>query len=147
MRLFETRPGDDGLPGPERALAVLALVTGTLMAVVDTTMINLALPTIAADLNVSASRAVWITNLFQVVCAAFLLVFAGISELITRRRLYLFGLATFVAAALGRRCRATWKRCWCFVPFRGWVPPPRCRLARRCIGRFFPRGCWAAPWA
>ncbi len=71
MRLFETRPGDDGLPGPERLLAVLALVTGTLMAVVDTTMINLALPTIAADLGVSASRAVWITNLFQVVCAAF----------------------------------------------------------------------------
>ncbi|BBI70165.2 hypothetical protein HAALTHF_02000n [Vreelandella aquamarina] len=68
MRLFETRPGDDGLPGPERLLAVLALVTGTLMAVVDTTMINLALPTIAADLNVPASRAVWITNLFQVVC-------------------------------------------------------------------------------
>lgn len=101
MRLFETRAGDDGLPGPARALAVLALVTGTLMAVVDTTMINLALPTIAADLNVPASRAVWITNLFQVVCAAFLLVFAGISELITRRRLYLFGLATFVFAALG----------------------------------------------
>ena len=95
MRLFETRPGDDGLPGPERALAVLALVTGTLMAVVDTTMINLALPTIAADLNVSASRSVWITNLFQVVCAAFLLVFAGVSELITRRRLYLFGLAFY----------------------------------------------------
>lgn len=51
MRLFETRAGDDGLPGPARTLAVMALVTGTLMAVVDTTMINLALPTIAADLN------------------------------------------------------------------------------------------------
>lgn len=101
MRLFETRPGDDGLPGPERALAVLALITGTLMAVVDTTMINLALPTIAADLNASASRAVWITNMFQVVCAAFLLVFAGISELMTRRRIYLFGLSTFMVGALG----------------------------------------------
>ncbi|RUR34642.1 MFS transporter [Vreelandella nanhaiensis] len=101
MRLFETRPGDDGLPGPERALAVLALITGTLMAVVDTTMINLALPTIAADLDASASRAVWITNMFQVVCAAFLLVFAGISELVTRRRIYLFGLTTFMVGALG----------------------------------------------
>lgn len=101
MRLFETRPGDDGLPGSERALAVLALITGTLMAVMDTTMINLALPTIAADLNASASRAVWISNMFQVVCAAFLLVFAGISELITRRRIYLFGLSTFMVGALG----------------------------------------------
>ncbi|WP_172118522.1 MFS transporter [Halomonas hibernica] len=101
MRLFQTRPGDDGLPGPERALAVLALITGTLMAVMDTTMINLALPTIAADLNASAARSVWITNMFQVVCAAFLLVFAGISELVTRRRIYLFGLGTFMVGALG----------------------------------------------
>ena len=101
MRLFQTRPGDDGLPGPERALAVLALITGTLMAVMDTTMINLALPTIAADLNASAARSVWITNMFQVVCAAFLLVFAGVSELVTRRRIYLFGLGTFMVGALG----------------------------------------------
>ncbi|WP_447956431.1 MFS transporter [Vreelandella sp. EE7] len=101
MRLFETRPNDDGLPGRERALALLALMTGTTMAVMDTTMINLALPTIAKDLGASASRSVWITNIFQVVCAAFLLVFAALSELITRRRLYLLGLATFVAASIG----------------------------------------------
>jgi len=101
MRLFETRPGDDGLPGAQRLFAVLALITGTLMAVVDTTMINLALPTIAAELEISGAQAVWITNLFQVVCAAFLLVFAGISELVTRRRLYLFGLSVFMLAALG----------------------------------------------
>ncbi len=42
-RLFATREGDDGLPGPERRLAVLALIFGTTMAVVDATMINLAL--------------------------------------------------------------------------------------------------------
>lgn len=98
---------------------MLALVTGTLMAVVDTTMINLALPTIAADLNVPASRAVWITNLFQVVCAAFLLVFAGISELITRRRLYLFGLGTFVVAALGAALSRNLETLLVFRAFQG----------------------------
>lgn len=100
-RLFSTRPGDDGLPGPERRLAVLALVLGTTMAVVDTTMVNLALPSIAADLRVTPSEAVWVTNLFQVACAAFLLVFAGLSELVSRRRLYMAGLALFAVAALG----------------------------------------------
>ena len=100
-RLFTTRPGDDGLPGPERRLAVLALVLGTLMAVVDITMINLALPAIARDLGISAARAVWVTNLFQIVCAAFLLVFAAVSELVSRRRLYVAGLALFVLASLG----------------------------------------------
>ncbi|WP_311947899.1 MFS transporter [Halomonas piscis] len=101
MWLFETREDDDGLPGPERLLAVLALVSGTLMSVVDTTMINLALPSIAADLEVASADVVWVTTIFQVVSAAFLLVFAGLSELVTRRRIYLFGLSTFVLAALG----------------------------------------------
>ncbi|WP_290792942.1 MFS transporter [Halomonas sp.] len=100
-RLFETRPDDDGLPGPERRLAVLALILGTLMAVVDTTMINIALPSIAAGLEVSASRAVWVTNLFQISCAAFLLVFAALSELVSRRRLYVAGVGVFTLAALG----------------------------------------------
>lgn len=100
-RLFETRTGDDGLPGPERRLAVLALILGTLMAVVDTTMVNIALPSIAAGLEVSASRVVWVTNLFQVSSAAFLLVFAALSELLSRRRLYVAGVTVFTLAALG----------------------------------------------
>ncbi len=100
-RLFATRPGDDGLPGPERRLAVLALILGTSMAVVDTTMVNIALPSIAAGLEVSAARAVWVTNLFQISCAAFLLVFAALSELLSRRRLYVAGVGVFTLAALG----------------------------------------------
>ncbi|MCG6658295.1 MFS transporter [Halomonas campisalis] len=100
-RLFETRPGDDGLPGAERRLAVLALILGTLMAVVDTTMVNIALPSIAADLEVPASRAVWVTNLFQISCAAFLLVFAALSELVSRRRIYVAGVGVFTLASLG----------------------------------------------
>ncbi|MFO7647720.1 MFS transporter [Halomonas campaniensis] len=100
-RLFDSRPGDDGLPGPARRLAVLALVLGTLMAVVDTTMVNIALPSIATGLEVSASRAVWVTNLFQISCAAFLLVFAALSELVSRRRLYVAGVGVFTLASLG----------------------------------------------
>ncbi|MCE8020728.1 MFS transporter [Halomonas sp. MCCC 1A11036] len=100
-RLFEDREGDDGLPGPERRLAVLALILGTLMAVVDVTMVNIALPSIARDLGISAARTVWVTNLYQIVCAAFLLVCASFSEMISRRRLYVVGLALFVVASLG----------------------------------------------
>ncbi|RAW08401.1 MFS transporter [Halomonas elongata] len=100
-RLFATREGDDGLPGPERRLAVLALIFGTTMAVVDATMINLALPSIAADLEVASASAVWVTNIFQVTCAAFLLVFSGLSEVVGRRRLYVAGLALFAVSAAG----------------------------------------------
>ncbi|PAU75906.1 MFS transporter [Halomonas salipaludis] len=100
-RLFETRPDDDGLPGRERRIAVLAVMVGTLMAVIDTTMINIALPSIARDLEISAARAVWVVSLFQIVCAATLLLFASLSELVSRRRLYIAGLAVFTLASLG----------------------------------------------
>src|SRR5690554_7410156 len=71
------------------------------MAVVDTTMINIALPSIAASLEVPASRAVWVTNLFQISCAAFLLVFAALSQLFSRRRIYVAGVGVFTLASLG----------------------------------------------
>ncbi|EPC01789.1 hypothetical protein L861_21425 [Litchfieldella anticariensis FP35 = DSM 16096] len=101
MRLFETRPDDDGLPGPERRIAMLVLVLGTLMAVIDTTMINIALPSIARDLRIAPSRAVWVLSLFQIVCAATLLLFASLSELLSRRRLYIAGLTLFTLASWG----------------------------------------------
>ncbi len=100
-RLFSSRPDDDGLPGPERRLAVMALILGTLVSVMDTTMVNIALPSIAAGLEVSASRAVWVTNLYQIVCAALLLVFAALSELVSRRRIYVTGVIVFTLASLG----------------------------------------------
>lgn len=118
-RLFETRSGDDGLPGPERRLAVLALILGTLMAVVDTTMVNIALPSIATGLEVSASRVVWVTNLFQVSSAAFLLVFAALSELLSRRRLYVAGVAVFTLAALGSALSTTLESLLVFRALQG----------------------------
>lgn len=100
-RLFETRPGDDGLPGPQRRIAVGALILGTLMAVLDANMVNIALPSIARDLGVAPSQAVWITNIYQLVGAMSLIAFAALSELVTRRLLYIGGLAAFTLASLG----------------------------------------------
>lgn len=99
-RLFVTRPGDEGLPGPQRRLAMLVMVLGTLMSVLDNGIVNIALPTLAQELTVSESRAVWVTNVYQLVCAALLLGFAALSRLIGRRHLYLGGLALFVLASL-----------------------------------------------
>lgn len=100
-RLFSDREGDDGLPSADRRLAVVALTLSTLMSVIDVTMINIALPTMARDLGITDSRAVWITNVFQIVCAAMLLVCAAASELLSRRKIYVFGIAIFTLAAMG----------------------------------------------
>lgn len=99
-RLFETRPGDDGLPGPQRKLALLVLVLGTLMAVLDGGIVNIALPTLARELAVADSRIVWVTNIYQLVTAASLLTFAALSRLLGRHRVYMGGLAVFTLASL-----------------------------------------------
>ncbi|WIX32062.1 MFS transporter [Salinicola sp. JS01] len=99
-RLFEVRDGDDGLPGRERKLALLALVTGTQMAVLDSGIVNIALPTLADELDISGSASIWIANVYQLVTAALLLTFAALSRVIGRHRLYIGGLAVFTLASL-----------------------------------------------
>ena len=62
MTLFSSQPGDEGLPGPARARVMAAIMTTTLMGVFDGTMINIALPSMAQDLQVPAGIAVWFAN-------------------------------------------------------------------------------------
>lgn len=100
-RLFEEREGDDGLPGRERKLALLAMITGTQMAVLDNGIVNIALPTLADELSISGSESIWIANVYQLVTAALLLTFAAVSRRIGRHRLYIGGLAIFTLASLG----------------------------------------------
>lgn len=100
-RLFEERPGDDGLPGRERKLALLAMITGTQMAVLDNGIVNIALPTLAKELAISGAESIWIANVYQLVTAALLLTFAAVSRRVGRHRLYIGGLAVFTVASLG----------------------------------------------
>lgn len=60
MTLFSSQPGDEGLPGPARARVMAAIMTTTLMGVFDGTMINIALPSMAQEMQVPASIAVWV---------------------------------------------------------------------------------------
>ena len=100
-RLFSDKPGDDGLPGRERRLAVVVLIVGTLMAVLDGSIVNIALPAIAQQLHASASSTIWVANAFLLVNAVGLLSFAALGDVIGYRRVYLFGLAVFTLASLG----------------------------------------------
>ena len=49
----------DGLPAPRRYWAAATVMTGISLSVLDTTIANVALPTIAADLQSSPAQAVW----------------------------------------------------------------------------------------
>jgi len=100
-RLFTDEPGDDGLPGQARRIAVTVLIIGTLMAVLDGSIVNIALPTIATELHAPASTTIWVANAFRLVSAMGLMSFASLGDVIGYRRVYLFGLYVFTLASLG----------------------------------------------
>lgn len=90
----------EGLPPGRRGMAALALALGLMLAVLDATMINVGLPSIAESLNESASTVVWVVNAYSLTVAMTLLPMAAIGERIGFKRLFNYGLITFVLAAL-----------------------------------------------
>lgn len=101
MELFSDKPGDEGLPGRRRALAMAAVMTSTTMAVFDGSMVNIALPQIAAALKVSAPAAVWVANGYLLSAAMTLAIFAALASRFGFRLLFACGLCLFTAASLG----------------------------------------------
>jgi DHA2 family multidrug resistance protein-like MFS transporter len=96
------KPGEpiEGLPPGRRGMAALALAFGLVLAVLDATMINVGLPSMAESLNESASTVVWVVNAYSLTVAMTLLPMAAIGERIGFKRLFRYGLITFVLAAL-----------------------------------------------
>src|SRR6201981_2636272 len=90
----------DGLPLPQRYWAILTILLGIVMAVIDGAIANVALPTIAQDLHASPSFSVWIVNGYQLAITISLLPLASLGEIIGYRRVYLAGLALFTVASL-----------------------------------------------
>src|ERR1700742_64025 len=91
---------EDGLPLPQRSWAILTIMLGVTMAVIDGAIANVALPTIAKDLNATPSFSVWIVNGYQLAITISLLPLASLGEIIGYRRVYLAGLALFTIASL-----------------------------------------------
>src|SRR6201997_819529 len=89
----------DGLPVPQRYWAILTIALGLIMAVMDGAIANVALPTIAIDLNASPSFSIWIVNGYQLAITISLLPLASLGEIIGYRRVYLAGLLLFTLAS------------------------------------------------
>jgi len=90
----------DGLPLPQRAWAILTIALGLVLAVMDGAIANIALPTIAGDLDASPAFSIWIVNGYQLAITISLLPLASLGDIIGYRRVYLAGLALFTLASL-----------------------------------------------
>src|SRR3569832_731451 len=99
-------PTGDGLPYERRIWAVIAISVAVGMASLDTAIANIALPSIAADLNVSPADVVWVVNVYQIALVATLLPLGALGEIVGHQRIYLGGLILFTVASLF--CAVAW---------------------------------------
>jgi len=90
----------DGIDTPARYWAMLTIALGVTMAVLDGSIANVALPTIARDVGASPANAVWVVNAYQLAVTVSLLACASLGEILGYRRVYLTGLAVMTIASL-----------------------------------------------
>ncbi|WP_052065974.1 MFS transporter [Thalassospira australica] len=91
----------DGLPKPRRFYASLAILVTIMMAVLDGTIMNVALPTIANDQGVSPAHAIWVVTAYQLSIVVALLPLSALGEAIGFRKINLVGVGLFgVSSAL-----------------------------------------------
>lgn len=86
--------------GSSRWPALLVLCAGTLMVILDGTIVNVALPSIQSDLGFSQASLTWVVNAYLIAFGGLLLLAGRLGDLIGRKRVFVAGLALFTAASL-----------------------------------------------
>jgi len=87
-------------PRDTRWPALVVLCAGMLMIVLDATVVNVALPSIQGDLGFSQSGLAWVVNAYLIAFGGLLLLAGRLGDLISRRGVFLAGLAVFTVASL-----------------------------------------------
>src|ERR1700741_1153346 len=83
-----------------RWLALIVLCLGDLMIVLDSTIVNVALPSIRDDLGFSETSLAWVVNAYLLTFGGFLLLGGRLGDLFGHRRLFLGGIVLFTLSSL-----------------------------------------------
>jgi EmrB/QacA subfamily drug resistance transporter len=83
-----------------RWIALFVVCLGQLMIILDTTIVNVALPSIQADLNFSQSSLTWVIDGYLITFGSLLLLAGRLGDLFGRKRIFLIGVAAFVGASM-----------------------------------------------
>jgi EmrB/QacA subfamily drug resistance transporter len=92
-------PSSQAKPASTRWLALAVLATTVLIANLDNTVLNVALPTLVRDLNASSTDLQWITDAYIIVFAGLLLAAGSLADRIGRKKTFLAGLALFAGGS------------------------------------------------
>jgi len=96
----EARRQEAVLDDRTRWLALIVLCLGNLMIVLDSTIVNVALPSIRDDLGFSQTSLAWVVNAYLLTFGGFLLLGGRLGDLFGHRRLFLIGILLFTAASV-----------------------------------------------
>jgi EmrB/QacA subfamily drug resistance transporter len=83
-----------------RWLALYVLCLGSLMIVLDVTIVNVALPSIRTDLGFSETSLAWVVNAYLLTYGGLLLLGGRLGDLYGQRKLFIFGITLFTVASL-----------------------------------------------
>ena len=87
-------------PHPRRWWALAVLCIGLLLIALDTTVLNVALPTLAQQLHASSSSLQWVVDAYTLALGCLQLLFGGVADRVGRRRVLLLGLSVFAAGSV-----------------------------------------------
>ncbi|OPY48655.1 MAG: putative transporter [Methanosaeta sp. PtaU1.Bin060] len=91
---------DQASGSSNRYIILLLILTGVLMAVVDGSVVSIALPTITGYFQVSLAESEWIMTSYLVALTSLLLIFGKVAEYTGRARLFLLGVVLFTSSSL-----------------------------------------------
>ena len=89
-----------GLPWPQRGWAMFTLLLGITLAVLDGSIANIALPSIARSMAVDPAASIWVINGFQLTVAICVLPFSSLGDIRGYRQVYCTGLVIFILGSL-----------------------------------------------
>ncbi|WP_434092599.1 MFS transporter [Streptomyces griseorubiginosus] len=87
-------------PAPPAWLVVALACAGQFLVVLDVSVVNVALPSIRADLGMSGTGLQWVVNAYSIAFAGFMLLGGRAGDLYGRKRMFLVGLGLFTGASL-----------------------------------------------
>src|ERR1700740_1647703 len=89
-------------PGADRRrwLALAVIVAAQFMVILDVAIVNVALPSIKADLHFSQERLQWVVTAYSILFGGFLMLGGRLADLLGRRRLFMAGIVVFATASL-----------------------------------------------
>lgn len=98
--IVSTTPDQVAMQGKKRWIALVFLALGVAMIILDATVVNVAIPTMVRDLNLTTNDAEWVNAAYSLTFASLLIFFGRLADRFGRKRLFIIGVVVFVLASV-----------------------------------------------